>query len=189
MPRNLRRQRARRRVTSALFCGWVLAPAGPLSCSTVTADAELSAGIDLSRYQSFAQAPRPPEEKVEHLLGYSAATARIIEREIASELVAKGYGEATGPEADMRVEFRVTGRQQAETFSTGGLYQSADVTTTHSLAGRLVIEVYDARSGQLLWRGWGTKKALGPSESGAGDAATLVVQAVMNRFPARPGEP
>ena len=162
MPQNLRGQRARRRLIPALFCAWLLAPTGLLSCSTVTADAELSAGIDLSRYQSFAQAPRPPEEKVEHLLGYSAATARIIEREIASELVAKGYGEATGPEADMRVEFHVSGRQQAETFSTGGLYQNADVTTTHSLAGRLVIEVYDARSGQLLWRGWGTKKALGP---------------------------
>jgi hypothetical protein len=170
-------------VTLAALAGLILLPA----CSGVSVSTRAESGIDLSRFQTFVQAA-PPETASASLPGYTPALGDAINAAIAAELQAHGYRLADAPDADLVVAFVVEGEEQLNVqlapVYAGELYGWESEPVRHPyVAGSLVIDVFDARSQQLLWHGVG-EMDLFESEGGEG-AAHAVVGALLARFPAR----
>jgi hypothetical protein len=172
-----------RPATLAALAALILLPA----CSGVSVSTRAEGGIDLARFQTFVQAA-PPETASATLPGYTPALGDAINAAIAAQLEAHGYRLADASDADLVVAFVVEGEEQlgvqlAPVYA-GELYGWEHERSKHVyVASSLVIDVFDARSQQLLWHGVG-EMDLFESEAGEG-AAHAAVRAVLARFPAR----
>ena len=136
--------------------------------------------IDFSKFKSFAQAP-PPDIKPKALVGYSEITGRRIQEHIATSLQAKGYQKVSKSKADMIVAFSVSGEPRAEIVGGGpGWY--GNTYTQHYVEGHLVINMYDAKSKQLVWHGWVNDRIYDAQDA---KRVPEAVEAIMKKFPAR----
>jgi len=129
--------------------------------------------------QTFSLTPAP-EKKPKGLVGYSAITARRIQENIKTALESKGYQQVSASKAEMMVAFSVSGEPRIDVVGYGpGWY--GNTYTQHYVEGSLVINIYDARSKQLIWHGWATAELFDPSEGQK--AGPKAVQAILKKFP------
>ncbi len=134
---------------------------------------------DFAKYTTFSLAPTP-ENKPSGLVGYSAITARRIQENIKTSLESKGYRQATASKADMLVAFTVSGEPRTDIEGYGpGWYGNS--YTEHYVLGTLVVNIYDARSKQLVWHGWASAEIFDPSDGEK--AEPQAVQAILKKFP------
>ena len=136
--------------------------------------------VDFAKYETFAEAPLP-DIKPKALVGYSDITGRRIQGEITKALQAKGYEKVSKSKADMVVAFSVSGEPRAEIVGGGpGWY--GNTYTQHYVEGHLVINLYDAKSKQLVWHGWVNDRIYDAQD---GKRVPEAVEAIMKKFPAR----
>lgn len=157
------------------------------ACSAVSVDTSVHSGADLTRFHSFVQAA-PPQADSASLPGYTPELGQEISAAIAAALEGRGYRAADAAEADLVVAFVVEGEERQSVvvapFYAGELYgwQSEDTAQSY-VTGTLVIDIFDARSQQLLWHGVGETDVFASQPTSG--AALEVVQAVLSHFPAR----
>jgi hypothetical protein len=125
----------------------------------------------------------------------NAATGRALGTEIAAELERRGYA-ANEPAPDVLVEYGTAVREDLDPsdWTYNYLWRTSDwrgwgpgrndATPEEYAHGAVVIDVVDARTGQLLWRG---HAAADPSIDEGASLKRLdrAVAAILDRFPAR----
>jgi len=168
----------------------VLACAGCLSTQINSAQ---SPAADFSRLRTWSWYEFPASDQPKGI-SVDQETLRHIRGVVESELAAKGYPKAGSEAPDFLVStVAVIGRSlDAQTGSStlgygwGHSYMVGTGETMSFDAGTLLIDVLDARSRELLWRGSATG-AVDPERPPEKREARIkeVVHDVMERFPPR----
>jgi hypothetical protein len=164
-----------------------------LACATVHVSADYDPGTDFAAYRSYAWLPHSPEATGHPRLDSPMVQDRV-RRGIDRSLGEKGYG-IGGDEADffvtyhLAVDRRLDVRTMDRTlYGRYGYRMSIPETTVDEYdEGSLVIDVVDARSRRVVWRGIGRGRLRGAS--GTQDPVQLeqrayeVVHEVLAEFP------
>jgi hypothetical protein len=150
---------------------WLWLVLGAIGCATrVDVTTTVEPGTDFSRFESYALVP--PSEA-------GKGIRERLEVEIAQEFEKRGYRAAPRDDTDLLVVFQGSTRAaERRTFaeSPGGCCVIEDY-----VAGTLMIDVFDARSGERIWRGVGEVDL--PNEKHLEAAASSAAAAILAEFP------
>ena len=143
--------------TFASLMATVLVVAGSLAGKTTT-DYDRSANFSAYKTYSWAPSKQAPKDPLWN---------RRITDSIDRQLAAKGLTKVDGP-ADLTVTFNgeLSQTSSIEGFGTGGRFLGGTVSLDRvtNVAGTLVVELYDAKASQLVWRGLATETVSDKSE-------------------------
>jgi hypothetical protein len=141
--------------------------AKPKICSTA------KPGVDYTRFQTFVLRPLPTSGPASDP-GLMLRLAEPAQRIITEQLTAKGLTIATTNNADLavnlrgqsipRVEVRDWGYEPAPLRVRGGWYYTGtyrDVDLYNYEENRLIIEIFENRSQELVWVGWSESRSTG----------------------------
>lgn len=135
-----------RAVASSAFIALVLAAGG---CATTHAGSYVERGIDFAQYRTYDWAPPDPLPVTDPRLAENAYFQDYVEGAVQRGLAGKGFGRMPATDPDLLVHYHasVTQRIRVDPFEQDGRVREYE-------AGMLVLDVLDARSGRLVWRGW-----------------------------------
>jgi hypothetical protein len=155
-----------RTVTLACIAFVAVAAAG---CATMSVGSYVERGTDFSRYQTYAWAPRdalpigdPRLDNnpifIDHLLG-------AVERELHKHQLLL-VPESARP--DLLIHFHGSVRQVLDVAgadAVNGIDVERHVSVVDYDEGTLILDMVDARTNRLVWRGWAVEPLAGILES------------------------
>ncbi len=181
----------RAQILGAVALTWGLSACGGMQVNT-----DYNPDTDFTRYRTFAWAEGSgslDDPRMTDLVD------QRFRRAIDSELVSRGMEKTTSGQPDVFVGYQIAldDRVDYQTINTyyGGAWGYRGVyggvvgtqtTATEYTVGTLVIDVYDARQRELVWRGSGEGKvsqARNPEESQ--EQINQAVTRIMEEFPVR----
>jgi len=167
-------------------------------CATSTAKVNFdkNEAIDTSHYQTFAWLT---EEKVAALpAGFNPITKTRLDKAIEQAFIDKGYVLTDDAEsADFAISYTVGSREKIRvdsyptTYRTGfgwgrGYYGGIGMPTeTHVRTyteGRVAIDIFDVKTHQPAWHGWGEKRVSSSYKDNPEAAIKAVVDQVIGQF-------
>ena len=109
-------------------------------------------GFDVARYRTYAWAAEAPRPTGDPRLDNNQILRSRVETDIDKELASHGFEKTLVEAPDLLVRYFASVTQELDTTRddracTGCVSEVYD-------AGTLTIDLVDARSGRLLWRGW-----------------------------------
>jgi hypothetical protein len=152
---------------------------------------------DFSKYHTFAwMAEQPMIAPPEDIARVSPLNRRRIEQAIETELARKGFMRVEERNtADFVVSYTVGARDRLDVQSYptpyrgpwlwGYPYFGHDVDVTMYREGTLAVDVFDGKTHQPVWHGWGTKRINDQDVKHAGELIPPAVAAVLKSFPPR----
>ncbi len=145
----------------------------------VSVNTDYDPGADFGSYRTYAWADRT-ESGDDDPRVYNAITMGRVRTAVDRALAAKGYSQATGGGVDFYVAWHgaIEGRMSYQTINSHygygwGWYGGVGTSTTYVNEwdeGTLLVDIVDASSNQLVWRGTATgtvEPELSPVESQA----------------------
>ncbi|MDH3520255.1 MAG: DUF4136 domain-containing protein [Myxococcales bacterium] len=193
----LSRFAARGCVAALTACGLVLL----VGCAHLKIRSDYDSEVDFSQFRSFAwldppvkaeTAESPAEDLVDPFAKNSLLDKRV-RKAVERELLARGYEMANGSEPEFEIQYHVVLRERTKIRSYptvyGGYYgypygyggSIGSVSSYDYQEGTLILDVIDARTQQIAWRGW----AVGINREGYYTDAKVaeIVKRVLDRFP------
>ncbi len=140
-------------------------------CSTANLNTEYNKEVDFSSYKTFALLPFPS-----HVPGSAPGSAMglgpLLQKTLRDTLVSKGFTEVPMSEADFTAGIRGEVNPQLRVHDYGynypvapywaGSYPYMRTTPMTSVSqyeeGVLIVEIFDAKTKELSWVGWSTRK-------------------------------
>jgi hypothetical protein len=130
------------------------------ACATMRISSHVERGIDFSRYRTFDWGPADALPAGDPRLDNDRYFEDQVEGAIEKQMQARGY-ERAAPNAvpDVRVHYHATIDRRLdvdEADRRSGYCQGAGCLPgiVEYEAGTLVVDVVDARTNRLIWRGW-----------------------------------
>jgi hypothetical protein len=170
-------------------------------CSSLKVRTDFDPEVDFGRYATYAwleepvraEAPTSPADELVDPFARNSLLDKRVRRAVDRELEARGYRPAGQDMPAFRVQYHVILESRTKIRSYPGAYYGgyrghgyygAYGGGTYSYdykEGTLIVDVIDARSDRLAWRGW----AIGTSRDGYYDeqAVSEAVSAIMAEFP------
>lgn len=147
-------------MTRLLRLGLALAAAGALAaCATLNVNSYVERGIDFTRYISYSLESPKAFATGDPRLDNNVFFQDQLQGAIARELNARGYmGVDRKPDllvhyhASIKQEVDINGADQQKGYEVGSHGHEARPYVFD--AGTLTIDVIDARTNRLVWRGW-----------------------------------
>lgn len=145
-----------RLLTRSAIVALALAAGG---CAAVRAGSYVERGIDFAQYRSYDWAPPDALPAGDPRLDEHAYFQDYVQGAVQRGLAGKGYGKAPSEVPDLLIHYHaaVTRRIAVDPFDRpfGACYDDAcRVRVREFDVGMLVLDVIDARTGRLVWRGW-----------------------------------
>jgi hypothetical protein len=144
-----------------LRCATVLVTASLLSgCATMSVSSHTERPLDWSQYHTFdwgpADALPPGDPRLEKDPYFQDRVAGAIEKQMAARGFERSAPSAT-PDLLIHYHASITDRLDVDEIDSGNGYcATADCRprVTRYEAGTLIVDVIDARTNRLIWRGW-----------------------------------
>lgn len=169
----------------ALGCGLLLVG----GCSSVKTD--FKAGTDFSRYRTFAMMPLPQSGPPQDP-GLMMRVAQPAKEAVVTGLGAKGMFEAPGNEADLEINLKGQAIPKVDVTNYGYTYPrlthygtvmvtygSSPTVTTYT-ERRLIIEMFDNRTKEMVWVGWTTKNSDKPVKT---EVVQEAIRSILEKYP------
>lgn len=148
-----------------------LAAAG---CSGVDVRSDYEPATDFAAYRTYAWLPQTPTAQVDELV------IGRIQRAVDAALDAKGLRPVSADEADLMVNQSVSVTEKLRVSDPYYSYEPYELYRE----GTLVIDLVDAETRQLVWRGTGqTRLAELKTPEEREERVRRVVEAILARFP------
>ncbi|MGH0032707.1 MAG: DUF4136 domain-containing protein [Myxococcota bacterium] len=169
---------------------------GLAACATIDVSSDYDAEADFARLRSFALLPDPPASG--NPRADNPLIHRRVRRAIADELERRGYAPSDTP--DMKIGYHVSTEQRLDVRTVDSYYgygwrygvAGLPVTTTEVRQyeqGALIIDVVDAKTDTLVWRGVGEARLRSdPSPEQITERVNLAVQQILAEFPPGAGD-
>lgn len=165
-----------------------------VACATMTIETEHEPGTDFSALKTYAWMPRPPRDTIASRFDEASVEKRVREA-VDAGLAAKGYRK-TGADADFLLAYhaalatKMSSRTIRERYGyTGGFGASAGRTQAQAHLyeydeGSLLLDVVEAQTRRLLWRG-SVRTKIDSQASRERNAAKVdeAVRLLLARFP------
>lgn len=170
-----------------MICGVAVFSCGP----SINYDYDFAPNIDFSEYKTYTWA-QPADNAAQATRGVDQITERRIIAAVDEQLESKGYSKVTSGKPDFVVNFVGMAQDKVDvtTWHTGwgyyGWYGGTTVDVRNWTEGTLIIDIIDAESTDLSWRGL-AQAAIGQSRSPE-ERNSLINQAVagiLSNFPPR----
>lgn len=158
------------------------------ACSSVSTSYDYDTAVDFARFRSFALLPTPDSNADVSELAY-----KRLAQAIESQLIAKGLTRQDD-DPDLRVAIQVGSRTRVQVTDMGyrygayeyGYFGPRDVDVYQYEEGMLIVDLVDARSDALVWRGRATRAL--PSSPSPERSTELVNEVVAKLFEPYPPE-
>lgn len=176
-----------------LLCVW--------GCSHLRVDTDYDTDLDFSRFRTFAwlEPPvtsEPRESSIEEFVDpfeRNSLLDKRVRQAVERELLARGYQRASDGQPDFELQYHVLLKDRMQVRSYPDVYyghgrypyyygaSAGGVSTYNYQEGTLIVDVIDAGTRQLAWRGW----AVGVNRKGyyTDEKVGEAVRAVLERFP------
>lgn len=146
-----------RRLLMPAFLVVVTAAAGCLTLTPI--GSHVQRGLDFGRFRSYAWGPVDALPVSDERLRENPFFVDDVHGAIDVELQRRGLVRATPERAELLVHYHATVRERLEVVSRPGRFrdcigEDCRPTVNRYDAGTLVIDVVDASTQQLVWRGW-----------------------------------
>jgi hypothetical protein len=153
-------------------------------CSTTGTGADFDENVDFSKYKSFDWLPKE-EWKKPDAMAQNERVAREIANAIADNLTRRGFRHLAD-EPDLHVTFLTGVRDNMGQTQWGYGYGGQEkhggwIPTSNYREGRLLIDILDAKSGAMIWRGWAEDEVGGYEDAMA--RLRNIVDKVLAQFP------
>jgi hypothetical protein len=174
-----------RTVSSVVALGLVVGMAALAAAQDVKTDYDKA--VDFSKYKTFSA-------QIATSWGNPFGEKRAID-EIEKGLVAKGWkkADATSADAIVMIHGATQVKKNLNTFYSGyGGYRyggmgSGTTTVTEYAVGTMVVDIFDAKSKALIWRGIGTDELSDDPEKNQKKIAKAT-EKMFKKFPPKPGK-
>jgi hypothetical protein len=131
----------------------LLAAAFAAGCTPIYVHAYAERGTAFT-YRTYAWAPDTAVATGDPRLDNNRFFAEQIRASADRELTARGLEKITSTSSELLIDFHVSITQEVATTSSKSFEHCVKCGTTIYDAGTLVIDLVDARSSRLVWRGW-----------------------------------
>lgn len=155
-------------------------------CASMNVSSHVERGLDISRYHTYnwghADALPFSDPRLEKDSSFQDHLRGAVEKAMA----VRGFAWSTSEGPDLLVHYHasITERMDVDRMDVQRGYcgeNGCDVPTLHYEAGTLVIDVIDARTNRLIWRGW-AQRAVGDMLSDEDTMARRINEAITRMF-------
>jgi hypothetical protein len=175
------------RVTVGFALVFTLALAG---CATMNVSSHVERGIDFAQFKTYDWTVADALPVGDPRLDNNPFFRDYLQGAIEKQLARKGYRRVTGEAADLLLHYHATVNQRMEINAVdrqaGYCYEDCQPQIIEYEQGTLVLDVVDARTLKVIWRGWAQDSIQGIID----DQARLerqvdkAVTRIFERFPA-----
>ena len=162
-------------VAVALFVGIAAA------CAPMTVSSHVERGLDLTSYRTFTWGPADALPTGDPRLDQNPFFKDHFEGAVEKQLAARGIElKTTNPDLLIHYHASITHRIEANRTDSEYGYcanGNCDTRVTDFEAGTLILDIVDARTNRLIWRGW-AQRALGDMLENQDHMAERIDQAV-----------
>jgi hypothetical protein len=126
------------------------------ACAVVSVRSYSSRGLDLGRYHTYAWKPADSHGTGDPRLDNNRFFEERVRQQVDRQLAARGF-EKTASAPDLVVHYHASFTQKLEVREEDQQYAPClpeDCRASVYDAGTLVVDLVDARTETLLWRGW-----------------------------------
>jgi uncharacterized protein DUF4136 len=131
----------------------LLAVASAAGCAPIYVHAYAERGTAFT-YRTYAWAPDTAVATGDPRLDNNRFFAEQVRASVDRELTARGVEKIPSTSSELLIDFHVTIAQEVATTPSNRNEHCVNCGTTIYDAGTLVIDMVDARSSRLVWRGW-----------------------------------
>lgn len=164
------------------------------ACAGPFVRSDFDSAAEFGGFRSFAWLD-PVSSDVENPLLDSPLLTRKVERAVIATLAERGYEPADTAEADFLVTYHTSVRERVRdsgvnvgfTFGSGYRRGLRTIVVGDQFGadsyqeGTLMIDIIDAETDELVWRGWSTANV--HPDRYTDEAVTEAVQAILAKFP------
>jgi hypothetical protein len=132
---------------------------GIAGCATMHVSSHVERGLDVSRYHTYDWGPAEALPDGDARLERDPFFQDHLRGEVEKAMATRGFEWATADAPDLLLHYHanITERIDVNRLDAPRGYcgeRGCDVPTVQYEAGTLVIDVIDARTNRLIWRGW-----------------------------------
>jgi uncharacterized protein DUF4136 len=131
----------------------LLAIAAATGCAPIHVHGYTERGTVFS-YRTYAWAPDEGFATGDPRLDNNEFFSEQVRTSVDRELAGRGFEKTTSATADLLIHFHATISQEIEIASTDRFEHCYNCGATIYDAGTLVIDLVDAQTSRLVWRGW-----------------------------------
>jgi hypothetical protein len=177
-----------RLLTWAAAAALALAAGG---CAAKHAGSYVERSVDFAQYRTYDWAPADALPAGDPRLEQNAYFQDYVQGAVQRGLAGRGFGKAPSAAPDLLIHYHasVTRRVGVDPFDRefGACYdETCAVRVLEFEAGMLVLDVVDARTGRLVWRGW-ARHGVADILSNPDRMATRINEAVAGMLETMPG--
>lgn len=127
-------------------------------CASVTASAHLERGISFADYVTYDWDPPDNLPVGDPRLDSNPFFNDYLQGAIEKRLTAKGFERAAGRQPDLLVHYHANVSQKLDVYHAdqrlGYCYDNCEPQYVEYEQGTLVLDIVDARTKRVVWRGW-----------------------------------
>ena len=136
----------------------VLSAAALLACASTQVNSFLDRGVDLQRYRTYSWGPPDAVATGDPRLDNNEFFHSRMHAQVETQLATRGFEPAARGTADLLVHYHVSVTQRIDVNSVDQKYGYCDNCKPEVYdAGTLTLDLVDARSHRLVWRGWAAR--------------------------------
>ena len=138
----------------------VIAALAAANCATtMTVSSHVERGLDFSRYRTFDWGPADALPTGDPRLDQNPFFKDHVQGAVEKQLSARGIELSTSGTPDLRIHYHANVTQRIDVNRVDRVHGYCSVgdcptDTIEYEAGTLVLDIIDARSNRLIWRGW-----------------------------------
>jgi hypothetical protein len=127
--------------------------------TTMNVSSHVRAGLDMAQYRTFDWGPRDDLPTGDPRLDKNPYFQDYVQGDVEKQLAAKGIQRSSAGTPDLLIHFHASVDQRIDVNRTEREYKSCQAADCQSWIidyepGTLVLDITDARTNQLIWRGW-----------------------------------
>jgi hypothetical protein len=158
------------------------------ACATMQVNSYVERGADVTRYRTYHWAPADARATGDPRLDNNEFFRDRLQAQIDRRLGDRGFEKVTAAGPDLLIHYHASVAQEIDANGADQPYVSCEDCVPYVYeAGTIVVDLVDARTNRLLWRGWAEG-----SIDGAIDDQTFMerrideaVARIMERLPRR----
>ena len=131
---------------------WSLALAG---CATMRLNTYAARGFDVNAYRTYKWAPGDQLATGDPRLDNNPFFAERLQAAVDQQLAARGFEKMTSERADLLLHYHARVEQQLDVRAADPPYDYCDDCESSVYdAGTIMLDLVDAPTSRLVWRGW-----------------------------------
>jgi uncharacterized protein DUF4136 len=172
----------------ARFAAVALLTTASTACATMTVSSHVEHGLDVTQYRTFEWGPPDALPTGDPRLDRNPFFKDRFEGAVEKQLAIRGL-EHSGANPDLLIHYHASISRRIEVNRTDTAYGycangTCDTPVTEFEAGTMILDMIDARTNRLIWRGW-AQHAIGDelqNENHLGQRIDEAVRQMLARF-------